>query len=153
MKTSTVIITVLATLTAIAALTLATGVAGFAALVMLGQRQYGLKMDYKNIEVYYTSAVTEDEAKQFIAYLEELHHESTNRITFQLDRSGPDFLVRMCAQEYVYTTDRAEEQIQAMRDEIQAKCFTHENVVFEACDEKLNTKKTWRAKAPALTSK
>lgn len=145
MKASTVLITVLATLTAVVFLTVATGVAGFAALVMLGQRQYGLRMDHKNFEVYYTSEVTEEEAKQFIKYLDLEQDSSNKRITFQLDRSGNDFLVRMCAQEYVYTTDQADDLVERMRNGIQTKYFMQENVVFEACDDKLRTKKTWRA--------
>lgn len=145
MKASTVIITVLATLTAVVFLTVATGVAGFAALVMLGQRQYGLRMDHKNFEVYYTSAVTEAEAKQFIKYLDVEQDSSNNRITFQLDRSGEDFIVRMCAQEHVYTTNQADDLVEGMRNAIQTKYFMQENVVFEACDDKLHTKKTWRA--------
>lgn len=52
----------------------------------------------------------------------------------------------MCAQEFVYTTNQLDDQLQALRDEIQAKCFVQEKVVFEACDDKLNTKKTWRSK-------
>lgn len=145
MKASTVIITVLATLTAVVFLTVATGVAGFAALVMLGQRQYGLRMDHKNFEVYYTSEVTEPEVKQFIKYLDESLADSKKRITFQLDRSGKDFLVRMCAQEHVYTSNQADDLVEGMRNEIQTKYFMQENVVFEACDDKLRTKKTWRA--------
>lgn len=145
MKASTVIITVLATLTAVVLLTVATGVAGFAALVMLGQRQYGLRMDHKNFEVYYTSKVTEAEAKQFIRYLDVEQDSSNNRITFQLDRSGEDFIVRMCAQEHVYTTNQADDLVEGMRNGIQTKYFMQENVVFEACDDKLHTKKTWRA--------
>ncbi|MDP1561808.1 MAG: hypothetical protein Q8M16_10560 [Pirellulaceae bacterium] len=145
MKASTVIITVLATLTAVVFLTVATGVAGFAALVMLGQRQYGLRMEHKNFEVYYTSKVTEAEAKQFIMYLALEQDSSNNRITFQLDRSGDDFLVRMCAQEHVYTTNQADDLAEGMRNEIQTKYFMHENVVLEACDEMLRTKKTFRA--------
>jgi hypothetical protein len=146
MTAAKVIITVIATATTIVSLTLATGVAGFAALVMLGHRQYGLRMDYKNIEVYYTSQVTEEEAKQFVTYLSATHDDSTNRITFQLDRAGADFVVRMCAQEFVYTSNQADDQVQAMRDEIQAHCFPQENVIFQACDDQLRPKKTWRAK-------
>jgi hypothetical protein len=145
MKASTVIITVLATLTAVVFLTLATGVAGFAALVMLGQRQYGLRMEHKNFEVYYTSKVTEAEAEQFIKYLDLEQDSSKKRITFQLDRSGKDFLVRMCAQEHVYTSNQADDLVEGMRNEIQTKYFMQENVVFEACDDKLRTKKTCRA--------
>lgn len=146
MSATKVIITTIAAFTAISSLTLATGVAGFAALVMLGNRQYGIRLEYKNVEVYYTSQVTEAEAKQFIEYLESVHSGEKHRITFQLDRSGQDFLVRMCAQEFVYTSQRADNQIQAMRDAIQEKYFPQENVVFEACDDKLVTRKTWRAK-------
>ncbi len=151
MKASTVIITVLATLTAVAFLTVATGVAGFAALVMLGQRQYGLRTDHKNFEVYHTSEVTETEVSQFIRYLDESLADSKTRITFQLDRSEENFIVRMCAQEYVYSTNQADDLVQGMRDEIQAKYFMQENVVFEACDENLRTKKTWRAKESSNT--
>lgn len=146
MNASKIILTVIATATTVVSLTVATGLAGFAALVVLGQRQYGLRMDYKNIEVYYTSEVTEAEAKRFLQYLEEAHDDSTHRITFQLDRDGGDFVVRMCAQEFVYTTNQADDQVQAMRDEIHSRCFPEETVIFEACDDKLHTKKTWRAK-------
>ncbi|MBL8853237.1 MAG: hypothetical protein JNK57_04605 [Planctomycetaceae bacterium] len=146
MSASKIIITVIATLTAVVSLTMVTGVAGFAALVMLGQRQYGLRLDHKNIEVYYTSEVTEAEATRFLTYLKENHGNTDKRITFQLDRTTEEFLVRMCAQEFVYTTNQLDDQLQALRDEIQAKCFVQEKVVFEACDDKLNTKKTWRSK-------
>jgi len=145
MNASNIILTVIAAATTLVSLSVAIGLAGFAALVMLGQRQYGLRMDYKNIEVYYTSQVTELEAERFLRYLEETHDGSTHRITFQLDRDGSDFVVRMCAQEFVYTTNQADDQVQAMRDEIHAKCFPEEHVIFEACDDKLRTRKTWRA--------
>ena len=114
-------------------------------LLICSCKNYGKKIMYGKSELYYTTNVTEEQAKKLGDFLQENKAFPTDRrATFQLDKAKDTFLVRMVVlKDYIDNADynkTAQYTIYRLRKDV----FNSDAAVLEFCDDQLKTVKVIR---------
>ena len=102
---------------------------------------YGERIEIRNGELYYTENVSQEQAQSLAALLDEQFGELENFKSFQLDEADGNTIVRMCAIEQTWQSDDMDNSWLEMEALLEHHGFTDRNVVFEICNEFMQTRK------------
>jgi hypothetical protein len=108
---------------------------------MLGCKSYGKRLEFNKDEVYYTPAVTEDEAKNLGNYLQKIGYFSGQGYTVQLDKSNDTYQARFVVQKGIENNDAALNAFKGLVNQLSKDVFNGGKVEVHICDDKLKTLK------------
>lgn len=109
--------------------------------VMLGCNSYGKRLEFNKDEVYYTQAVTEDEAKSLGNYLQKIGYFSGQGYTVQLDKANDTYQARFVVQKGIESNDAALNAFKGLVNQLSKDVFKGGKVEIHLCDEHLKTLK------------
>jgi hypothetical protein len=114
---------------------------GLALLLLISScNNYGKKLKYGNNEVYYTTSVTEEQAKKLGDYLEKAKFfTGDRRKSVQLDKSADTFLFRMVVMDKFLNDPAYIESGKTSITELSQNVFDMKPVVIHFCDDHLKT--------------
>jgi hypothetical protein len=115
--------------------------AGLVVLILLVAPSHGTEIQLRNgSQLYYTSAVTETEARQLANHLEtQFLKDSSNRGTIQLHRSENTYQVRFVVKEWSETNDLTVLGFQVYGVRVSQEVFNGAPVEVHLCDPSFNT--------------
>ena len=108
---------------------------------MLGCKSYGKRLEFNKDEVYYTSAVTEDEAKNLGNYLVKIEYFTGQKYTVQLDKSDDTYQARFVVQPGIENNEEALPAFKRLVNQLSKDVFNGAKVEIHLCDSKLKTLK------------
>lgn len=109
---------------------------------LLGCSSLGKRLDFKNSQVYYTSNVTEDEAKGYGNYLVQTGLITDNgKMNTQLDKSGDTYIAKFVALNGVENNDEFIAAMKKLEQGLSKDVFHSGKVEIRLCDNKWNTLK------------
>jgi hypothetical protein len=106
---------------------------------MLGCNSFGKRLEFNKGELYYTSAVTEDEAKNLGNYLVKIGYFADKQVTVQLDKSGDTYQVKFVIQEGGEKNEEAIASFKLIVNLISKEVFNGAKVEVHLCNDKLKT--------------
>ncbi len=101
----------------------------------------GTKLDFNGGELFYTSNVTEGDAKKLGDFLVKQKVFGGNRATVQLDKSGSTFQVRMVITREKQNDAEYEGLLKAFAGQISSEVFNNASTEIHICDDTLKTLK------------
>lgn len=114
-----------------------------AMLTVAGCTNYGTKLEFKKGELYYTSNVTEADAKKLGDYLlTQGYFDDTETRTVQLDKKDGTPHVRFVVKEEYQTSPKSIELFTPIGAELSKAVFNNANIIVDICDDMLETKQT-----------
>lgn len=114
-----------------------------AMLAVAGCTNYGTKLEFKKGELYYTSNVTEAEAKKLGDYLlAQEYFDDTETRTVQLDKKDGIPHVRFVVKEEYQTSPKSIELFTPIGAELSKAVFNNAKIVVDICNDMLETKQT-----------
>jgi hypothetical protein len=102
---------------------------------------HGEKVDFKNLEVYYKDGAEKEDAEKLGKYLEPLFVDHAETVTFQILKSGDNFVVRFVVKEGYEEREDFVSQFKALQAAISEEVFDGAAVDVHLCDANLETKK------------
>ncbi|MDT5123388.1 MAG: hypothetical protein QOC96_2870 [Acidobacteriota bacterium] len=106
---------------------------------MLGCNSFGKRLEFNKGELYYTSAVTEDEAKKLGNYLVIIGYFADRQVTVQLDKSSDTYQVRFVVQEGGEKNEEALASFKLLVNMLSKDVFNGAKVEIHLCNDKLKT--------------
>ncbi len=112
-----------------------------AVLLMLisGCGGHGTKLEFNGGELFYTDAVTEDEANKLGKYLVSSDFFDGNKKSVQLDKSDGRYLFRLVVKEGYDKNDEYKVLAKLMAYQLSANVFDGKPVDIHLCDNQLKT--------------
>jgi hypothetical protein len=116
------------------------GLAVSAFLLLCSCGYYGESKEFDGFTLYYTDAVTEEDADYLGDFLEYSEFaDPSNEIALQLNKTGNTYEVRMPVKKGIEQDQEIKDEIKLVAAEISAMVFDGAQVDFHLCDDKLNT--------------
>lgn len=106
---------------------------------MLACASYGKRLEFNQGELYYTSAVTEDEAKNLGNYLVKVGYFADKKVAVQLDKSGDTYQVRFVVQKGGENNQEAIAAFKELVNMISKDVFKGAKTEIHLCDDSLKT--------------
>ncbi|WP_118974750.1 hypothetical protein [Taibaiella koreensis] len=113
-----------------------------------GCSDYGKKIQFGNLDLYYTSAVTKDEADKLGNYLVQrgINNNGAKK-TVQLSKDGYTYQFRMVLKQDLEQDEDTKRQFEKQAYLISQDVFNGERVEVHACDEDFKTIRVYLMKA------
>lgn len=103
---------------------------------------YGTKLDFKKGELYYTSNVTEDEAKKLGNYLTEIDYfNDQEKLSVQLDKANDTYQVRFVVKDGIENNEQIQQQFKQLAKIMSGKVFGGAKTEVHFTDQHLKTLK------------
>ena len=106
----------------------------FFLIIMAGCSDYGEKVVFGNLTIYYTSGITKAEASDFGSYLIKSDFDNRKEKTIQLVKSGGTYQVKMVVNEGVEENPQYERLFRDVATEMSRDCFNNAQVELHACN-------------------
>lgn len=111
------------------------------AFIFSSCNNFGEKVEFKNLEVYYKDGASKEDAEKLGKYLEPLFEKNTETVTFQLQKSDETYIVRFVVKDGYEKNPESIEQFQALQIAVSNEVFEGAAIDLNLCDENLETKK------------
>lgn len=108
-------------------------------LMLIACTNYGTKLEFNGVELYYTSDVEEAEAKALGEYLVDSGFADGNEKSVQLNKEGSTYEFRMVVKEGMEKDEEYIEIAKVFAAELSETLFDGEQVDIHLCDDKLKT--------------
>lgn len=108
-------------------------------VIGLACSSYGTKLEFNGGELYYTSNVTEGEAKKLGEYLVKEQFFSGRKVTSQLDKAGGTYQVRLVIMPEKQNDPQILAAMKTFVGEISANVFNNASTEIHVCDDSLKT--------------
>jgi hypothetical protein len=129
-------------------------VAGLALFVVYGdQMMYGKEIKLNSgSQLFYTSAVTEAEARKLADYLNEDSSNNSNRVSYQLNKNGTVYQVRMVVKDGMSQNELYAAVAAVWGQKISEQVFERAPVEVHLCDTSFKTLRVVPASQPGTKS-
>jgi hypothetical protein len=108
-------------------------------MILLGCSGHGTMLKFNGGELYYTSAVSKEQADKLGNFLVKGKFFDGNRKTVQLTKSGDTYQFRMVLKKDVDLNDRVINPLKQLAQELSRDIFDSSPVEIHLCDEHLKT--------------
>jgi len=113
--------------------------------LLQGCNNWGKEKDYNGVELYHTSSVTDAEADKLGNYLVTQKFADGTKKTVQITKSGNTYQFRFVLKDNVALAPALESTMSSLAGSLSGDVFNGAPVEIQACDEHLETKKTYQA--------
>jgi hypothetical protein len=110
-----------------------------ASVILISCNNYGKEKNFNDLQLFYTSAVTEAEANSLGKYLDESGFADSGKKTVQLNKSGKTYEFRMVVKPGIEKNEEYVNLGKLMAAELSYSVFNNKPVEVHFCDETLKT--------------
>jgi len=115
------------------------GVIIFTSVILIGCANHGKEKNFKGVQLFYTSSISESEANKLGNYLIKTEFADGVEKTVQLNKSGKTYEFRMVVKTGIEKDQEYIDLGKLMAAEISSKVFNGQQVDLHFCDENLKT--------------